>query len=131
MSGVALRKVRSRGQIGLVISRPRGDSRPGPCLRLCTVSVIPTLPPTLSSMSFLSRCCNAAKSPFSLLGITLSRFFIYEKTSRADHTLGFGSIRTATKRAGGTVHNHGGSPGKRLGVKKFSGASQPEIYENT
>ncbi|EDR03191.1 mitochondrial 54S ribosomal protein YmL2, partial [Laccaria bicolor S238N-H82] len=29
-------------------------------------------------------------------------------------------IRTATKRAGGTVHNHGGSPGKRLGVKKFS-----------
>jgi len=34
--------------------------------------------------------------------------------------LGFGSIRTATKRAGGTVRNHGGSPGKRLGVKKFS-----------
>ncbi|KAK7020480.1 mitochondrial 54S ribosomal protein [Favolaschia claudopus] len=32
-----------------------------------------------------------------------------------------GSVRTATKRAGGTVHNHGGSPGKRLGVKKFSG----------
>ena len=32
-----------------------------------------------------------------------------------------GAIRTATKRAGGTVHNHGGSPGKRLGVKKFSG----------
>jgi len=31
-----------------------------------------------------------------------------------------GSVRTATKRAGGTVHNHGGSPGKRLGVKKFS-----------
>ncbi|KAH9005108.1 ribosomal L27 protein-domain-containing protein, partial [Lactarius hatsudake] len=31
-----------------------------------------------------------------------------------------GSIRTATKRAGGSVRNHGGSPGKRLGVKKFS-----------
>ena len=30
-------------------------------------------------------------------------------------------MRTATKRAGGTVHNHGGSPGKRLGLKKFSG----------
>lgn len=30
-------------------------------------------------------------------------------------------MRNATKRAGGTVHNHGGSPGKRLGVKKFSG----------
>jgi len=29
-------------------------------------------------------------------------------------------IRTATKRAGGTVRNHGGSPGKRLGIKKFS-----------
>ena len=36
---------------------------------------------------------------------------------------GLGSVRTATKRAGGTVNNHGGSPGKRLGVKKFSGAS--------
>lgn len=32
-----------------------------------------------------------------------------------------GSVRTATKRAGGSVRNHGGSPGKRLGVKKFSG----------
>jgi len=32
-----------------------------------------------------------------------------------------GAVRNATKRAGGTVHNHGGSPGKRLGVKKFSG----------
>jgi len=33
---------------------------------------------------------------------------------------GLGSVRTATKRAGGTVRNHGHSPGKRLGVKKFS-----------
>ncbi|KAJ7063436.1 ribosomal L27 protein-domain-containing protein [Mycena amicta] len=50
-------------------------------------------------MSFLTRCLNAvARSPFSALG----------------------AVRTATKRAGGTVHNHGGSPGKRLGVKKFS-----------
>ena len=32
-------------------------------------------------------------------------------------------MRTATKRAGGTVRNHGHSPGKRLGVKKFSGLS--------
>ncbi|KAF8586564.1 hypothetical protein K439DRAFT_1631624 [Ramaria rubella] len=31
-----------------------------------------------------------------------------------------GQVRTATKRAGGTVRNHGSSPGKRLGVKKFS-----------
>ncbi|SRR6266702_1321989 len=37
-----------------------------------------------------------------------------------------GSIRTATKRAGGSVRNHGGSPGKRLGVKKFSG-----VYHST
>jgi large subunit ribosomal protein L27 len=51
-------------------------------------------------MSFLSFCVKAAKSPFSVLGV--------------------GSVRTATKRAGGTVRNHGGSPGKRLGVKKFS-----------
>ncbi|KIK90560.1 hypothetical protein PAXRUDRAFT_831597 [Paxillus rubicundulus Ve08.2h10] len=50
------------------------------------------------SLSFISRCCEAARSPFSLLG----------------------SVRTATKRAGGTVRNHGGSPGKRLGLKKFS-----------
>ncbi|KAF5358162.1 hypothetical protein D9756_001339 [Leucocoprinus leucothites] len=49
-------------------------------------------------MSFLTRVVHAARSPFSLLG----------------------SVRTATKRAGGTVHNHGGSPGKRLGIKKFS-----------
>ncbi|KAF8956117.1 ribosomal L27 protein-domain-containing protein [Flammula alnicola] len=49
-------------------------------------------------MSFLTRCLDSARSPFTLLG----------------------AIRTATKRAGGTVHNHGGSPGKRLGVKKFS-----------
>ncbi|KIY63050.1 ribosomal protein L27 [Cylindrobasidium torrendii FP15055 ss-10] len=33
---------------------------------------------------------------------------------------GLGAVRTATKRAGGTIANHGGSPGKRLGVKKFS-----------
>jgi large subunit ribosomal protein L27 len=33
----------------------------------------------------------------------------------------FGQIRTATKRAGGTIKNHGGSAGRRLGVKKFSG----------
>lgn len=32
-------------------------------------------------------------------------------------------MRTATKRAGGTIRNHGGSPGKRLGIKKFSGNS--------
>ncbi|KAF8912104.1 ribosomal L27 protein-domain-containing protein [Gymnopilus junonius] len=50
-------------------------------------------------MSFLTRCWGIAKvSPFSFIG----------------------AVRTATKRAGGTVHNHGGSPGKRLGVKKFS-----------
>ncbi|KAF9532227.1 ribosomal protein L27 [Crepidotus variabilis] len=51
-------------------------------------------------MSFLTRCLesSAVRSPFSF----------------------FGAIRTATKRAGGTVHNHGGSPGKRLGLKKFS-----------
>ncbi|KAK1216368.1 54S ribosomal protein L2 mitochondrial [Marasmius sp. AFHP31] len=54
-------------------------------------------------MSFLSKFLGSAaisKSPFSLSGV--------------------GSIRTATKRAGGTISNHGGSPGKRLGVKKFS-----------
>ncbi|PFH51737.1 hypothetical protein AMATHDRAFT_142012 [Amanita thiersii Skay4041] len=51
-------------------------------------------------MSLLARCLPSLSNPFSFLGV--------------------GSVRTATKRAGGTVHNHGGSPGKRLGLKKFS-----------
>ena len=42
--------------------------------------------------------------------------------------LGLGSVRTATKRAGGTVRNHGHSPGKRLGVKKFSGTWSMSLY---
>ncbi|KAH8827017.1 ribosomal L27 protein-domain-containing protein [Flagelloscypha sp. PMI_526] len=33
---------------------------------------------------------------------------------------GFGAVRTATKKAGGTIRNNGGSPGQRLGLKKFS-----------
>ncbi|KIK59603.1 hypothetical protein GYMLUDRAFT_44566 [Collybiopsis luxurians FD-317 M1] len=52
-------------------------------------------------MAFVNRCLDAAKqSPFVAFGL--------------------GAIRTATKRAGGTVNNHGGSAGRRLGVKKFS-----------
>lgn len=39
-----------------------------------------------------------------------------------------GQVRTATKRAGGTIRNHGGSPGKRLGVKKFT--DEPVIPGN-
>ncbi|KAI0647323.1 ribosomal protein L27 [Trametes meyenii] len=52
------------------------------------------------SLQSLWRCPGVLRSPFSAAGL--------------------GSVRTATKRAGGTVANHGGSPGKRLGVKKFS-----------
>ena len=72
-------------------------------------------------MSFLTRCCEVARNPFSLL----SKFYctLFRSELSIIFNLGFGSIRTATKRAGGTVHNHGGSPGKRLGVKKFSGTS--------
>ncbi|KAI0705865.1 ribosomal L27 protein-domain-containing protein [Cytidiella melzeri] len=53
-------------------------------------------------MSFFSftRCLDLQNGPFSSLGL--------------------GAVRTATKRAGGTVRNHGGSPGQRLGVKKFA-----------
>ncbi|KAJ3850744.1 ribosomal protein L27 [Lentinula lateritia] len=52
-------------------------------------------------MVFLGRCFDAAtKNPFAVFGL--------------------GAVRTATKRAGGTVANHGGSAGRRLGVKKFS-----------
>ncbi|KAI4517550.1 ribosomal L27 protein-domain-containing protein [Schizophyllum commune] len=51
-------------------------------------------------MSFVSRCIESVtRNPFSF---------------------GLGAVRTATKRAGGSVRNHGGSPGKRLGIKKFS-----------
>jgi len=32
----------------------------------------------------------------------------------------FVQVRTATKRAAGSTRNHGGSAGKRLGLKKFS-----------
>ncbi|VDB82908.1 unnamed protein product [Peniophora sp. CBMAI 1063] len=39
---------------------------------------------------------------------------------RSPFASALGAVRTATKRAGGSVRNHGGSPGKRLGVKKFS-----------
>ncbi|EKM55160.1 uncharacterized protein PHACADRAFT_195187 [Phanerochaete carnosa HHB-10118-sp] len=39
---------------------------------------------------------------------------------RSPFSLGPGAIRTATKRAGGSTRNTGGSPGKRLGLKKFS-----------
>ncbi|KAK0503466.1 ribosomal L27 protein-domain-containing protein [Armillaria luteobubalina] len=51
-------------------------------------------------MSFLARSIDLVKRPFAAFGV--------------------GAVRTATKRAGGTISNHGGSPGKRLGVKKFS-----------
>lgn len=54
--------------------------------------------------------------------------FITKRLSFHHHLLEKGSVRTATKRAGGTVRNHGGSPGKRLGLKKFSGTSFPLIF---
>lgn len=70
-------------------------------------------------MSFFVRCRDVARSSFSLLSLCWShfRYFVYLIVL----SVGLGFVRTATKRAGGTVHNHGGSPGKRLGVKKFSG----------
>ncbi|KAK7693770.1 hypothetical protein QCA50_003342 [Cerrena zonata] len=52
------------------------------------------------SLSSLKSCFKAVASPFASFGL--------------------GAIRTATKRAGGSISNFGGSPGKRLGVKKFS-----------
>ncbi|KAI0819534.1 ribosomal protein L27 [Trametes gibbosa] len=52
------------------------------------------------SLRALWRCADLFRNPFKPAGL--------------------GAVRTATKRAGGTVNNHGGSPGKRLGVKKFS-----------
>lgn len=73
---------------------------------------------TLHTMSFVTRIGLGAKGPFSLFGAS----HLHVKDAPFDSRLiGVGAVRTATKRAGGTVHNHGGSPGKRLGVKKFSG----------
>lgn len=40
--------------------------------------------------------------------------------ARSPFSLGLGAVRTATKRAGGSTRNSGGSPGQRLGLKKFS-----------
>jgi Ribosomal L27 protein len=47
--------------------------------------------------------------------------FPFTQTCTLIYHTGLGQVRTATKRAGGTIRNHGGSPGKRLGIKKFSG----------
>jgi len=49
--------------------------------------------------------------------------FFFVKAALEVHSNPFsclGAVRTATKRAGGSIRNHGGSPGKRLGIKKFS-----------
>jgi Ribosomal L27 protein len=82
-------------------------------------SFVISLPQAVLQMSFLVRCRDAARSSFSFLGMYSSHFlFLF---CSIVFRVGVGSVRTATKRAGGTVHNHGGSPGKRLGVKKFSG----------
>ncbi|KIP12279.1 hypothetical protein PHLGIDRAFT_27426 [Phlebiopsis gigantea 11061_1 CR5-6] len=43
-----------------------------------------------------------------------------DQVRRPLSSLGLGAIRTATKRAGGSTSNRGGSAGRRLGVKKFS-----------
>jgi len=52
------------------------------------------------SLASVKAFCSLARAPFAAFGL--------------------GAVRTATKKAGGTVTNHGGSPGKRLGVKKYS-----------
>ncbi|KAI9509342.1 ribosomal L27 protein-domain-containing protein [Russula earlei] len=69
---------------------------------------------SFSSFSFLCPS-HATYSPFSVLGKLTCVF-----RSSDPHFPVKGAIRTATKRAGGSVRNHGGSPGKRLGVKMFS-----------
>jgi hypothetical protein len=79
-------------------------------------------------MFFFSSCIiNASFNPFSVLGNVELLYLLYflDDDDCALLAKGVGSVRTATKRAGGTVHNHGGSPGKRLGVKKFSGTFFP------
>lgn len=69
-------------------------------------------------MFSLQHCFTATTSPFSLLGECRQS---YRRSTLSHNSPQLGAIRTATKRAGGTVHNHGGSAGKRLGLKKFSG----------
>ena len=76
-------------------------------------------------MSFFSfqHCFDLQKGPFSSLGES-NMLVVYLQLLIVTHCPkpGLGAIRTATKRAGGTVRNHGGSPGQRLGIKKFAGA---------
>ena len=78
--------------------------------------------PTFDSWPFSLRCVLQSShltTPFhSMVQLLIGRI----KASLTFCFAGLGSVRTATKRAGGTVRNHGHSPGKRLGIKKFSGA---------
>lgn len=76
---------------------------------------------TMLPFALISRCSQVASTPFSLLG----RSFLFHQRQCSSPSPG--SVRTATKRAGGTVRNHGGSPGKRLGLKKFSGSAAPQV----
>jgi len=72
--------------------------------------------------------CGGSVSPMHLhlASISFSHIFVDWLCAPRRPTPGvtaslLGQIRTATKRAGGTIKNHGGSAGRRLGVKKFSG----------
>jgi hypothetical protein len=77
------------------------------------------LSPQHIRMSFFPHCYQVARSPFHS-GLSRNSL-LHRVNGNLQVFTALGSVRTATKRAGGTVHNHGGSPGKRLGVKKFSG----------
>ncbi len=74
-----------------------------------------------------AKCLGLTRSPLSSFGKFFCHSFVL-LCRRIDlglkSPIGIGAVRTATKHAGGTVQNHGGSPGKRLGLKKFSGASK-------
>lgn len=80
-------------------------------------------------MAFFSfaRCFDLQKGPFSSLGESKGPNPCVGHPSHSPRPPGLGAVRTATKRAGGTVRNHGGSPGQRLGIKKFAGALQTRV----
>lgn len=137
MKGAVRDRVQVGPQIGLYNpASPRGGTTAGP-VHSSALSSARSLPlPRLSLVVLWPQRTitqHVTPRPLAVRGpaeksVQASRYvfhlFLYSKPSLTvlGIRIGLGSVRTATKRAGGTVANHGGSPGKRLGVKKFSGA---------
>jgi len=87
----------------------RTNPPPPPNQRRCLNLIAPGGPPQPFLLAF-GVCLSAARMNFLF------------REAKAFNWLrpGFVQVRTATKRAAGSSRNHGGSAGRRLGLKKFS-----------